>query len=69
MNEEELNNMVLEAQLMKNSCKILTDGKGNVKSIETKVYHKEGSEAVEQAVIMQVQALKQLKAEEFVIGK
>lgn len=59
-NHNDLQSAVLEAQLRKNSCKILTDGKGNVKSIETKVYTEDGIEAVKTAVKMQIEAEKRL---------
>ena len=57
MKREDLEEAVLEAQLKKNSCKMLTDGKGNVKSVETKAYAENNLDAVTMSFEMQVKAM------------
>ena len=74
MNEEErkeLESLVLQAQLRKNSCKILHDPKsGVVKSIEVKAYDRtDTEEAVDQSVDALLTALIRLKDEGFKVEK
>lgn len=76
MNEEErkeLESLVLQAQLRKNSCKILHDPKsGAVKSIEVKAYGRTDGhcdEAVIQAISMLCDTLERLKDENFIVIK
>ena len=66
---KDIQTAMFEAQLAKNSCKFLTDTRGNVKSVETKTYHRDGVEAVKEAMKMQIEAFRRGKEEGFNIDK